>query len=91
MRSRGDILHGAGLVLCATGAVSLRGEDFATVRNDAYVATVTSSEDELDLAGLPDVYQRTLNGERVTRYATTGHYFYLADGAIASRKEFRGT
>jgi adenosylhomocysteinase len=76
-RDRDVALHGAGLVLCATGAVSLRGEDFATLRNGAYVATVTSSEDELDLAGLPDVYQRTPNGEHVTRYATTGHYFYL--------------
>ncbi|WP_432036984.1 adenosylhomocysteinase [Streptomyces cucumeris] len=76
-RDRDVALHGAGLVLCATGAVSLRGEDFATLRNGAYVATVTSSEDELDLDGLPDVYQRTPNGEHVTRYATTGHYFYL--------------
>ncbi|MGD6762029.1 adenosylhomocysteinase [Streptomyces sp. BH097] len=75
-RDRDAALHGAGLVLCATGAVSLLGEDFASLRNGAYVATVTSSEDELDLAGLA-VYQRTPNGEHVTRYSTTGHYFYL--------------
>lgn len=76
-RDREAALTGAGLVLCATGSLSLRGEDFPHLRNGAYVATVTSSEDELDLAGLPDVYQRTPNGEHVTRYATTGHYFYL--------------
>jgi adenosylhomocysteinase len=82
-RDREAALTGAGLVLCATGAVSLRGEDFPNLRNGAYVATVTSSEDELELAGLPEVYTRTLAGEHVTRYQTTGHYFYLANDGNA--------
>ncbi|WP_430379793.1 adenosylhomocysteinase [Streptomyces sp. B1-3] len=82
-RDRETALIGAGLVLCATGAISLRGEDFSHLRNGAYVATVTSSEDELDLAGLPDVYTRTIVGDHVTRYRTTGHYFYLANGGNA--------
>ncbi|WP_369356122.1 adenosylhomocysteinase [Streptomyces sp. cg2] len=82
-RDRETALTGAGLVLCATGAISLRGEHFGHLRNGAYVATVTSSEDELDLAGLPDVYTRTIAGEHVTRYRTTGHYFYLANGGNA--------
>lgn len=82
-RDRDSGLHGAGLVLCATGCVSLRSEDFSALRNGAYVATVTSSEDELDLDGLPDVYTRTPSGDHVTRYQTTGHYFYLLNGGNA--------
>ncbi|MFG2773770.1 adenosylhomocysteinase [Streptomyces sp. NPDC048350] len=82
-RDRDTALHGAGLVLCATGSVSLRGEDFATLRNGAYVATVTSSEDELDLAALPDVYQQTPSADHVTKYQTTGHFFYLLNGGNA--------
>ncbi|MFF3809163.1 NAD-binding protein [Streptomyces bacillaris] len=82
-RDRDAALTGAGLVLCATGAVSLRGEDFAHLRNGAYVATVTSSEDELELDSLPEVYTRTAVGDHVTRYQTTGHYFYLANGGNA--------
>lgn len=82
-RDREAALTGAGLVICATGAVSLHGEDFTHLRNGAYVATVTSSEDELDLAGLPDVYTRSPIGEHVTRYQTTGHYFYLVNGGNA--------
>ncbi|MFF4170193.1 adenosylhomocysteinase [Streptomyces sp. NPDC001744] len=82
-RDREAALAVAGLVLCATGALSLRGEDFAHLRNGTYIATVTSSEDELDLAGLPDVYTRTQVGDHVTRYQTTGHYFYLANGGNA--------
>lgn len=70
-------------MLCATGSISLRGEDFSSLRNGAYVATVTSSEDELDLAGLPEVYKCARDGDHVTRYQTTGHYFYLLNGGNA--------
>jgi len=82
-RDRETALHNAGLVLCATGAVSLRSEDFSALRNGAYVATVTSSEDELDLDALPAVYRRSRDSEHITRYQTTGHYFYLLNGGNA--------
>ncbi|MGW3388310.1 adenosylhomocysteinase [Streptomyces cinereoruber] len=82
-RDRETGLGEAGLVLCATGALALRGEDFPRLRNGAYVATVTSSEDELELTGLPNVYERAHVGEHVTRYVTTGHYFYLLNGGDA--------
>ncbi|GGX10470.1 hypothetical protein GCM10010297_35070 [Streptomyces malachitofuscus] len=76
-------LEDAGLVLCASGALSLRNEAFGRLRNGAYVATVTSSEDELELAGVNDVYERAHVGPNVTRYLTTGHYFYLLNGGNA--------
>ncbi|MFI0899388.1 adenosylhomocysteinase [Streptomyces sp. NPDC020983] len=82
-RDRDRALHNAGLVLCATGSLSLRAEDFSTLRNGAYVATVTSSEDELDLDGIPSVYQRARDTDHITRYQTTGHYFYLLNGGNA--------
>ncbi|WP_433889773.1 NAD(P)-binding domain-containing protein [Streptomyces sp. CA-111067] len=76
-RDRDQAIGAAGLVLCSTGAFALRGEDFTLLKNGAYVATVTSSEDELELSGLPDGYTRANSGEHITRYQTTGHYFYL--------------
>ncbi|MFJ6216751.1 adenosylhomocysteinase [Streptomyces sp. NPDC092296] len=82
-RDRDAAIHAAGLVLCATGALSLRGEDFPTLRNGAYVATVTSSEDELELSSLPEGYRRSNFGDHVTRYETSGHYFYLLNGGEA--------
>ncbi len=82
-RDREHALTGAGLVLCATGSIALRGEDFPHLRNGAYIATVTSSEDELELAGLPEVYTRARTGESITRYQTTGHYFYLMNNGNA--------
>jgi adenosylhomocysteinase len=82
-RDRESSLAGAGVVLCATGSLALRAEDFGHLRNGAYVATVTSSEDELELAGLPEVYSRMQYGAGVTRYETTGHYFYLLNDGNA--------
>ncbi|NSC22022.1 adenosylhomocysteinase [Streptomyces albus subsp. chlorinus] len=82
-RDRASGLVDAELVLCATGSLSLRCDDFQWLRNGTYVATVTSSEDELELDGLPEVYERTRIGAHVTRYLTTGHYFYLLNGGNA--------
>jgi adenosylhomocysteinase len=71
----------AGLIVCATGNLALKEDDFAQVANGAYIASVTSSDDELELAALDGLYARSPSGPHVTRYARTGHYFYvLADG-----------
>ncbi|MDI3424119.1 adenosylhomocysteinase [Streptomyces luteolus] len=82
-RDREAALKDAGLVLCATGALSLRTDDFQHLANGAYVATVTSSEDELELDHLADLYERTTVAEHVTRYLTTGHYFFLLNDGNA--------
>jgi adenosylhomocysteinase len=76
-----EALAGAGIVVCATGNLALKEDDFARVANGAYIASVTSSDDELELAALNGLYARTPIEPHVTRYARTGHYFYvLADG-----------
>jgi adenosylhomocysteinase len=76
-----DALAGAGVVICATGNLALRADDFARLANGAYVASVTSADDELELAGLDALYDRSPAGDHIARYATTGHYFYvLNDG-----------
>ncbi len=83
--STAEALQDAELVLCATGNLSLRHGDFAALRNGAYLASVTSSEDELELGSLHGLYQCTPVGEHLTRYEITGHYFYvLADGGAVN-------
>lgn len=74
-------LAGAGMIVCATGNLALREDDFAQIANGAYIASVTSSDDELELDALNGLYQCAPSGPHVTRYARTGHFFYLlADG-----------
>lgn len=37
------------------------------------------------MTGFEDLYERTPAGENITRYARTGHYFYLlADGNVVN-------
>ncbi|MFE9992949.1 adenosylhomocysteinase [Streptomyces sp. NPDC005381] len=80
-----EAVHDAELVLCATGNLALRHEDFAALRNGAYLGSVTSSEDELELGSLDDLYERHPVGPQLTRYDVTGHYFYvLADGGAVN-------
>jgi adenosylhomocysteinase len=79
--SRAEALAGAGAVFCATGNFALRDDDFARISNGSYVASVTSSDDELELAALQGLYTCQPAEPHVTRYSTTGHYFYvLNDG-----------
>lgn len=78
-----EALTSSGVVICATGNLALRRDDFALLRNGSYVVSVTSSDDELELDQLTGLYERTPAGEHVTRYATTGHYFYVANDGNA--------
>lgn len=83
--STAEAIHDAELVLCATGNLALRQGDFAALRNGAYLGSVTSSEDELELGSLRGLYQRTPVSAELTRYEVTGHYFYvLADGGAVN-------
>jgi adenosylhomocysteinase len=73
----------AGIVMCATGNLALRHADFGSLANGAYLASVTSSEDEVELDALAGVYEQTQVAEHVTRYYTVGHYFYVLAGGNA--------
>jgi adenosylhomocysteinase len=74
---REQALHHADLIVCATGNQSLAGEDYLNLKNGVYVASATSSEDELDLTTVRELYTKSPVAEKVARYSTTGHYFYL--------------
>lgn len=68
------------LVVGATGNRSLTDIDFQHVRRGAYVASVTSSDDELDMAAL-STYERSAIDPQVIRYSDgERHFFLLNDG-----------
>jgi adenosylhomocysteinase len=81
--SRADALRGAGVVVCATGNLALHADDFTNLGNGAYVASVTSSDDELELDSLDRLYARQQTHDHITRYSTTGHYFYILNDGNA--------
>jgi len=51
--------------------------------NGAYIASVTSADDELDLTGLSALYEQHPAGDHITRYTATGHYFYVLNSGNA--------
>jgi adenosylhomocysteinase len=70
-------LRGAGLVFCATGNLALRQEHFALLENDAYVATVTSSDDELAVDDLRRSHEIRRVSRNITACSAGGRRFYL--------------
>jgi adenosylhomocysteinase len=70
-------LRGAGLVFCATGNVSLSAKDFDQLDNGAYIATVTSSDDELALDEIRHDYELKQVTDYITRYRKGSRHFYI--------------
>lgn len=70
-------LRGAGLVFCATGNMSLLRADFASLDDGAYIATVTSSDDELALDLIDGDYVQERVADHITRFRKNGRHFYL--------------
>lgn len=70
-------LGGAGLVFCATGNQALKEEHFDRLDSGAYVVTVTSSEDEIELAKVRKRFQIKYIDDFVARYSTRKRHFYV--------------
>jgi len=70
-----NALRAADIVIGATGNFSLRREDYPRLKNGAFIFTVTSSDDELEMAS--EDYKCRNVAEYVDRFETTGAYFYL--------------
>ncbi len=75
----GEALKGAGLVFCAAGQRELKREALPLLQAGAYVASVTSSDDSMELDDIHVDYPEVKHvDEAITRYRSdTGHYFYL--------------
>lgn len=76
------------LVVCATGNKALRLKGFGMLPSGCVVASVTSADDEFDLACLSAGYDRTEIGTNTVRYQENRpggrHFFMIADGNAAN-------
>jgi adenosylhomocysteinase len=82
-RNLEQALASARVVICATGNLALAGSDFASLMQDAIVATVTSADDELGLDSLPPSYVATPLDEHLTLYKYRDRRFYLVNSGNA--------
>lgn len=80
-RNKLDALQGADLVICATGNYALSGQDFLHLKPGAFVSSVTSSDDELDMSYLSTHFTSKKTNANVTQYRCGQiHFSLLADG-----------
>lgn len=85
-RSRGfdliqkdEALQHSDVIFCATGNQSLSNHDFSRIKNGAFIFSVTSSDDELDLKRADSSFNITPVTEHVSQYERLGQYFYLGN------------
>ncbi|WP_088346335.1 MULTISPECIES: NAD(P)-dependent oxidoreductase [Rhodomicrobium] len=78
-----EAVAGAALVFCATGNKALQLQQFAQLDRGAYVATVTSGDDELEMRDLHQHYDPAQVSPHITCYSRGDHYFYLMNGGHA--------
>lgn len=76
-------LQGSDVIFCATGNQSLNHHDFGRVRNGAFIFSVTSSDDELDLSRVDANFDVAQVTNHISRYERLGQYFHLANSGNA--------
>lgn len=82
-----DALSHSSLVVCATGRKALDLRGFGMLQSGCVVASVTSADDEFDLACLLPGYNRQEVAPNMVRYdenRRTGRHFFLVAGGNAA-------
>ncbi len=77
--SKEEALQTSDAIFCATGNQSLSHHDFNRVKNGAFIFSVTSSDDELNLTQVKNSFSVSRITDHVSRYERLGQYFYLAN------------
>lgn len=81
--NRFKILKESDIIFCSTGNLSLKKDEFKYLKNGAFVASVTSSDDEFDLSWLKENYTKEIISKYIDKYDKNGHYFYLLNSGNA--------
>jgi adenosylhomocysteinase len=81
--SREEIFVNSDVIFCATGNTAADIINFRSLKNGCFVFSVTSSDDEFNLAHLEAEYTRQQVAEFVDRYSSAGNYFYLVNNGNA--------
>ncbi len=75
--SKREFLKNSSIIFCATGNSALEQDDFQELSNGTYIASVTSSDDEMDLHLIKNQYKISKINEFTDLYQGNKNYFYL--------------
>lgn len=77
------LLQSSDIICLASGNKSITSTDFSKIRTGAYVFSVTSSDDELDLTFLRRHYSKKIISPLITQYSQGDQFFYLVNDGNA--------
>lgn len=77
------IIENSDIIFCSTGRLSLKGEEFKFLKNGVFIASVTSSDDEMDISWMEKNYTKQEVSERISLYENNGHFVYLFNNGNA--------
>lgn len=77
------IIENSDIIFCSTGRLSLKGEEFKFLKNGVFIASVTSSDDEMDISWMEKNYTKKEVSERISFYENNGHVVYLLNNGNA--------
>jgi S-adenosylhomocysteine hydrolase/8-oxo-dGTP pyrophosphatase MutT (NUDIX family) len=78
-----DLLKNSDIIFCATGARALDLLKFRDLKKGAFLASVTSSDDEFNLRFVDSEYKKSEIADHITRYSKRGHTFHLLNDGNA--------
>ncbi|MGF7228500.1 MAG: NUDIX domain-containing protein [Candidatus Saccharibacteria bacterium] len=78
-----ELIRKSDIIFCATGTRALDLLKFRDIRRGAFLASVTSSDDEFDLKFVDCEYEKEVVAEHITRYSKRGHHFHLLNDGNA--------
>ncbi len=77
------LLKSSDIVFCATGSQAIDILKLRDLKRGAFLASVTSSDDEFDLRFVDSEYAKDKITDDITRYSKRGHYFHLMNDGNA--------
>lgn len=81
--STDELLKKSDVIFCATGTRALDLLKLRDLKKGAFLASVTSSDDEFDLKFVDSEYKKENVADHITRYSKRGHTFHLLNDGNA--------
>ena len=78
-----QLLQGSDIVFCATGSQAIDILKLRDLKKGAFLASVTSSDDEFDMRFIDSEYTKERMTKDITCYSKRGHYFHLMNDGNA--------
>lgn len=83
IKAKNKLLDDSEIIFCSSGNLSIKGEEFRYLKNNVFVVSVTSSDDELDLIWLKNNYYKQKISTHIDLYEKNGHNIYLLNDGNA--------